>query len=75
MRQRQNFVLPSVSQTYAGENAGKYIAAALLSAKTLDQEAVTIMPNVKYKSAIQKIMYLVLFKMHLVISLHLVQYP
>jgi len=55
MRQRQNFVLPSVSQTYAGENAGKYIAAALLSAKTLDQEAVTIMPNVKYKSAIQKL--------------------
>ena len=55
MRQRQNFALPSVTQTYAGENAGKYIAAALLSAKTLDSEAVTIMPNVKYKSAIQKI--------------------
>jgi len=55
MRQRQNFVLPSVTQTYAGENAGKYIAAALLSAKTLDQEAVSIMPNVKYKSAIQKL--------------------
>jgi hypothetical protein len=55
MRQRQNFALPSVSQTYAGENAGKYIAAALLSAKTLDSEAVSIMPNVKYKSAIQKI--------------------
>ena len=55
MRQRQNFVLPSVSQTYAGEASGKYIAAALLSAKTLDQEAVTIMPNVKYKSIVQKL--------------------
>ena len=55
MRQRQNFALPSVTSTYAGESAGKYIAAALLSAKTLDQEAVSIMPNVKYKSVIQKI--------------------
>lgn len=55
MRQRQNFALPSVTSTYAGEAAGKYIAAALLSAKTLDSEAVTIMPNVKYKSVIQKI--------------------
>ena len=55
MRQRQNFALPSVTSTYAGESAGKFIAAALLSAKTLDQEAVTIMPNVKYKSVIQKL--------------------
>ena len=55
MRQRQNFALPSVTSTYAGEAAGKYIAAALLSAKTLDQEAVSIMPNVKYKSVIQKL--------------------
>ena len=55
MRQRQNFVLPSITSTYAGEAAGKYIAAALLSAKTLDSEAVSIMPNVKYKSVIQKL--------------------
>ena len=55
MRQRQNFALPSVTSTYSGEAAGKYIAAALLSAKTLDSEAVTIMPNVKYKSVIQKL--------------------
>lgn len=55
MRQRQNFALPSITSTYAGEAAGKYIAAALLSAKTLDQEAVSIMPNVKYKSVIQKL--------------------
>jgi len=55
MRKRQNFQLPSVTSTYAGEAAGKYIAAALLSAKTLEQEAITIMPNVKYKSVIQKV--------------------
>jgi hypothetical protein len=33
----------------------KYIAASLLSAKTLDNKYITIMPNVKYKSVIQKI--------------------
>jgi hypothetical protein len=41
--------------TYAGEFAGQYIAAALLSAKTLDNKYVTIHPNVKYKEVIQKI--------------------
>ena len=41
--------------TYSGEFAGKYIAAALLSAKTLDNKNITIMPNVKYKQVIQKI--------------------
>ena len=33
----------------------KYIAAALFSAKTLDNKYITIMPNVKYKSVIQKV--------------------
>ena len=46
---------PDVTSTYAGEFAGQYIAAALLSAKTLDNKYVTIMPNVKYKSVIQKL--------------------
>lgn len=55
MRKQQNFVLPSVTTTYAGEFAGKYIAAALFSARTLDNKFITIMPNVKYKSVIQKI--------------------
>ncbi len=31
--------------TYAGQFAGKYIAAALLSAPTLEQGGVTILPN------------------------------
>lgn len=55
MRKRENFANPTVTSTYAGEAAGKYIGAALLSAKTLEQEAITIMPNVKYKSVIQKV--------------------
>ena len=33
----------------------KYIAAALLSAKTLDNQYITIMPNVKYKAVIQSV--------------------
>ena len=56
MKAKQNFaVQPTISSTYAGEFAGQYIAAALLSANTLDKKLVTIMPNVKYKSVIQKI--------------------
>jgi hypothetical protein len=46
---------PSVTSTYAGEFAGQYIAAALLSAKTLDNKYITILPNVKYKQVIQKL--------------------
>jgi hypothetical protein len=55
MRKNQNFAQPVITTTYAGEFAGKYIAAALLSAKTLDNKYITIMPNVKFKSVIQKI--------------------
>lgn len=56
MKKNQNFTLPTFTQnTYAGEFAGEYIAAALLSAKTLDNKLVTIKPNVKFKSVIQKL--------------------
>ena len=56
MKKLQNFVQPTFTQnTYAGEFAGQYIAAALLSAKTLDNKYVTIHPNVKYKEVIQRI--------------------
>jgi len=44
----------SITSTYAGEFSGKYIAAALLSADTLDKGLITIMPNVKFKSVIKK---------------------
>lgn len=39
--------------SYAGEFAGKYLAAALLSADTLDKGTITILPNVKYKAAMK----------------------
>ena len=55
MRKNQNFALPTVTSTYAGEFAGKYIAAALLSAKTLENDLITVVPNVKYKEVIQKL--------------------
>lgn len=56
MKQIQKFAQPTItSTTYSGESAGQFIAAALLSARTLDNKLVTIMPNVKYKSVIQKI--------------------
>ena len=56
MRKNQNFALPTVTNgTYAGEAASDFIAAALLSAKTLDNNLITIHPNVKYKEVIQKL--------------------
>jgi hypothetical protein len=45
----------SITTTYAGEFAGKYVAAALLSAPTLDKGLIEVMPNVLYKSVIQKV--------------------
>jgi hypothetical protein len=43
------------SPTYAGEFSAKYISAALLSASTIENGGIEVMPNVKYKSVIQKI--------------------
>ena len=45
----------SVTTTYAGESAGKWVAAALLSAPTLKNELITLMPNVKYKQVLHKL--------------------
>jgi hypothetical protein len=39
--------------SYAGEFAGKYLGAALLSASTLDAGAVSILPNIKFKAAMK----------------------
>jgi hypothetical protein len=41
------------SSSYSGEFAGRYLAASLLTAKTLDDAAITIMPNIKYKAAMK----------------------
>lgn len=45
----------SITTSYSGEFSGKYIAAALLSAPTLEKGGMTIMPNVKYKQVIKRV--------------------
>lgn len=45
----------NITTSYAGQWAGKYVSAALLSAPTIEGGAVTVMPNVKYKAVIQRI--------------------
>ena len=45
----------SITTTYAGEFAGKYVSAALLSAPTIENGGVTVLPNVHYKQVIQKV--------------------
>lgn len=47
--------IASITSTYAGEFAGDYISAALLSGKTLSDGAITVKPNVKYKEVVKKI--------------------
>ena len=44
----------SITTTYAGEFAGKYISAALLSGKTLAEGNITVVPNVKFKQVMKK---------------------
>jgi len=46
---------PVITTTYAGQFAGKYISAALLSAPTIENGGVTVMPNIKFKSVIQRL--------------------
>lgn len=43
------------NSSYAGEKAAGFIAAALLSANTLDKGGVTVKPNVNYRQVMQKI--------------------
>lgn len=45
----------SISTSYAGSFAGKYISAALLSASTIENGGIEVKPNVKYKEVIKKI--------------------
>jgi len=45
----------SITTTYAGELAGKYVSAALLSADTIEGGGITIKPNVKYKEVLKTV--------------------
>ena len=43
----------SITTTYAGQFAQKYISAALLSADTIEGGGITVKPNVKYKEVMK----------------------
>jgi hypothetical protein len=45
----------SITTTYAGESAGQYISAALLSGSTIENGGITVKPNVKFKETIKKV--------------------
>ena len=45
----------TITSTYAGEFAGEYIAAALLSASTIDDGGLTVKANISYKEVIKKL--------------------
>jgi hypothetical protein len=45
----------SITTNYAGAFASKYISAALLSANTLDKGLIEILPNVNYRTTLQKV--------------------
>ena len=45
----------SITTTYAGEFAGKYISAALLAGNTIANGGLTIRPNVKFKEVVKRL--------------------
>lgn len=44
----------SITTTYAGEFAGKYVKAALLNAPTIANGLIEVKPNVKYRSVLKR---------------------
>tara|TARA_B110000285_G_scaffold56739_1_gene64577 strand:+ start:15557 stop:16501 length:945 start_codon:yes stop_codon:yes gene_type:complete len=45
----------NITTTYAGESAGKYISAALLTGNTIANGGLTIRPNVKFKEVVKRL--------------------
>ena len=45
----------NISTSYAGQFAGEYIAAALLSASTIDDGGITVKSNISFKEVIKKL--------------------
>jgi len=45
----------NITTTYAGEFAGKYVAAALLPAPTIANNLITVKQNVKYKEVLKRV--------------------
>ena len=46
----------SISSSYAGQDSALYVKAALLSGNTLSSGKVTILPNVKYKTVLHRLL-------------------
>jgi len=55
MKNTQLSTINNINTTYAGEFAGKYISAAILSANTIANGGVTIRPNVKFKEVVKTV--------------------
>lgn len=53
MRNTKLSTVNNISTTYAGEFAGNYINAAILSANTIANGGVTVRPNVKFKEVVK----------------------
>lgn len=45
----------SITTSYAGEFAGQYISAALLSGSTIENGGITVKPNIKFKEVIKTV--------------------
>ncbi len=45
----------SITTTYSGESAGKYISASLLAGNTIANGGLTIRPNVKFKEVVKRL--------------------
>lgn len=45
----------TITSTYAGKDAGIYIGAAIKTADTIAKGAITVLPNVKYKTSLHKL--------------------
>ena len=45
----------NITTTYAGQFAGRYIGAALLSANTISQGGVEVKPNIKFKEVVKRL--------------------
>ena len=45
----------SITTTYAGEFAGKYVSAALLSGNTIANNLIEVKPNVKFKEVLKRV--------------------
>lgn len=45
----------SITSTYAGEFAGKYVSAALLSGNTIANGLIEVKPNIKYKEVLKRV--------------------